>query len=102
VPQRRSFPPRLQIVSLAVAVAIAVRTASIFVGALWNGLHETDPRKAFAREVMYSVSARWIAMQPGNSKISAVIDRVRARFGRPSASHNPTVGPDATRDMQSI
>jgi uncharacterized protein involved in exopolysaccharide biosynthesis len=102
VPQRRSFPPRLQIVSLAVAVAIVARTASIFACALWDALHEADPRKAFAREVMYSVSARWTAMQPSNAKISAAINRVCARFGRPSAPHSPTVTPDPARDMQSI
>jgi len=102
VPQRRSFPPRLQIVFLAIALAIIARMVFVFAQAQWDTLHETDPRKVFAREVMDSVSVRLAAMQPNNSRLRGAMDRVRASFERTPAIDSEPVESEPTRNLQSV
>jgi len=102
VPQRRSFPPRLQIVFLAIALAIIARMVFVFAQAQWDTLHETDPRKVFAREVMDSVSVRLAAMQPNNSKLRRAIHRICARLERPPATDSEPVESEPARNLQSV
>ena len=102
VPQRRSFPPRLQIVFLAIALAIIARIVFVFAQAHWDALHEADPRKVFAREVMDSVSVRLAAMQPNNSRLRGAMDRVRASFERTPAIDSEPVESEPTRNLQSV
>jgi len=58
VPTRKSFPPRMVIVFLGTALAMAAAVTWVFGNALWQGADAADPRKVFAQEVFVTVSAQ--------------------------------------------
>jgi uncharacterized protein involved in exopolysaccharide biosynthesis len=63
VPERSSFPPRLQIVFLGMCLGIAARTAAILLRARWETLDALDPRKVFCSEVWQVLHARSLRMR---------------------------------------
>lgn len=58
VPDKKSFPPRLLILFLGTAFALAMGTTWIFAKATWEQTDSADPRKMFAQEVFTTVKAR--------------------------------------------
>lgn len=58
VPDKKSFPPRLQILFLGTCLSFAAVAAWIFGNEAWRITDAGDPRKVFAREVFSTVSAR--------------------------------------------
>jgi uncharacterized protein involved in exopolysaccharide biosynthesis len=58
VPDKKSFPPRLQILFLGTCLSLAAVAAWIFGIEAWRNTDAGDPRKIFAREVYSTVSAR--------------------------------------------
>ena len=58
VPDKKSFPPRLLILFLGTALALAMGTTWVFAKAVWEQTDSTDPRKMFAQEVFTTVKAR--------------------------------------------
>ena len=63
VPTKRSFPPRMLIIFLGTALAMAVAVAWIYGNRSWHKVDADDPRKIFAGEVFTAVVARlpWIS-----------------------------------------
>jgi uncharacterized protein involved in exopolysaccharide biosynthesis len=58
VPEKKSFPPRLQIVLLGAAFSFAASLAWIFARQGWEEAEECDPQKVLAQEVFHAVRAR--------------------------------------------
>lgn len=57
IPDKKSFPPRLLIISLGTMLSAAMATTWVFGKAAWEQTGSTDPRKAFALEVFSTVKA---------------------------------------------
>jgi uncharacterized protein involved in exopolysaccharide biosynthesis len=58
IPDKKSFPPRLLIILLGTALAFAGAVTWVFGNTVWHETDSDEPRKAFAREVFATVSAR--------------------------------------------
>ncbi len=58
VPDKKSFPPRLVIMFLGTALALALTMVWVFGREMWQGTDARDPRKMFAQEVFSTMSAR--------------------------------------------
>ena len=58
IPDKKSFPPRLLIIALGTVFGLIFGAAWIFGYEVWNKTDADDPRKAFAREVFLTVTAR--------------------------------------------
>jgi uncharacterized protein involved in exopolysaccharide biosynthesis len=59
IPQRKSFPPRLMIISFGTIFVMVLGVAWVIATASWNEVDPRDPRKAFAREVAHKLQARY-------------------------------------------
>jgi uncharacterized protein involved in exopolysaccharide biosynthesis len=57
VPDKKSFPPRLLIMLLGTAWALAMGTTWVFAKTAWEQTDSADPRKLFAQEVFTAVKA---------------------------------------------
>jgi len=57
IPDKKSFPPRLLIMLLGTALAVALATTWVFGKTAWDQTDSIDPRKAFAQEVFSAVKA---------------------------------------------
>jgi len=57
VPQRESFPPRLQIVSLCTSLSLLGAVLVTLGGARWKQIDPSNPGKIFAREMLTGVNA---------------------------------------------
>ena len=57
IPDKKSFPPRLLIMFLGSALAVALATTWVFGKTAWDQTDSVDPRKAFAQEVLGAVKA---------------------------------------------
>jgi hypothetical protein len=57
IPDKKSFPPRLLIMFLGTAFALALATTWVFGKTAWDQTDSIDPRKAFAQEVLTRVKA---------------------------------------------
>jgi len=57
IPDKKSFPPRLLIMFLGTALALAMGTTWVFGKKTWEQTDSADPRKLFAQEVFTTVKA---------------------------------------------
>ncbi len=57
IPDKKSFPPRLGIMLLGTALAVALATTWVFGKTAWDETDSNDPRKVLAQEVFTSVKA---------------------------------------------
>src|SRR5262249_44530894 len=58
IPTKKSFPPRLLITVLGTMLGFAIAATWVLANRKWEGTDSSDPRKAFAQEVLSPVSAR--------------------------------------------
>jgi uncharacterized protein involved in exopolysaccharide biosynthesis len=58
IPDKKSFPPRMLIMLLGTALALAAASSWVFGKTAWEQTDSRDPRKVFAQEVFTTVSAR--------------------------------------------
>jgi capsule polysaccharide export protein KpsE/RkpR len=58
IPDKKTFPPRLLIIFLGTALALAGAVIWVFGKTLWHQTDAEDPRKMFAHEVFSTVFAR--------------------------------------------
>jgi uncharacterized protein involved in exopolysaccharide biosynthesis len=65
VPEKKSFPPRLLVVFLGTVLAFVGGVLFVFSRTQWEGIEDTDARKALALEVYTTVRAR-MAKLPSN------------------------------------
>jgi len=57
IPDKKSFPPRLLIMFLGSALAVALATTWVFGKTAWDQTDSVDPRKVFAQDVFSAVKA---------------------------------------------
>jgi uncharacterized protein involved in exopolysaccharide biosynthesis len=82
VPEKRSFPPRLLIITLGTMLALVGSVTWIFGKQAWDKTAQEDPQKVFALEVMHTVQARlpWATTNGLSSGSMSV--KVWSRFRR--------------------
>ncbi len=82
IPERKSFPPRLLIMTLGALLAFSAGVLWVMGNAAWEETDPQDPRKLFALEVFRTTRARldW-ALQNG-SRLRAVSGRGRSGRGQ--------------------
>jgi uncharacterized protein involved in exopolysaccharide biosynthesis len=81
VPERRSFPPRLQIVATCALLAFVCAAVVTLGRARWEGIEPTDPAKAFASEILRSMNSHMPWAQPNGSRIQGATHRLWIRLG---------------------
>lgn len=59
VPERKSYPPRLMIISLGTIFTLVMCSAWLIAATHWRETDPADPRKMFAQEIFQTVAARW-------------------------------------------
>jgi capsule polysaccharide export protein KpsE/RkpR len=67
IPDKKSFPPRLVIMLLGTAFAVALATTWVFGKTAWDETDSNDPRKVLAQEVFTSVKAGLPRLSPNGS-----------------------------------
>ena len=82
VPGKKSFPPRLVIITLGTLLAITGSVLWVFGMQFWNQTPQEDPQKAFAREVIHSVRARMPWGATNGSGPDSKRSEVSGRFHR--------------------
>jgi uncharacterized protein involved in exopolysaccharide biosynthesis len=62
IPGKKSFPPRLLIMTLGTALALSIGIVCVFASAAWKATDTSDPRKMLAREIFDTVgtSLPWV------------------------------------------
>jgi uncharacterized protein involved in exopolysaccharide biosynthesis len=63
VPEKKSFPPRLVMMLLGVLLALALAIVWVLARARWEETDPTDPRKALAQEVYFTLRAHRLRAQ---------------------------------------
>jgi capsule polysaccharide export protein KpsE/RkpR len=58
IPEKKSYPPRLLIISLGMMLAIAGSVFCVFGKQAWDQTGQEDPNKVLAQEVIHTVRAR--------------------------------------------
>jgi uncharacterized protein involved in exopolysaccharide biosynthesis len=76
VPERKSFPPRLLIMSLCTFLAVAGAMVFTLGHARWAEVDATDPGKILAKEVFQTVNAHMPWATPNGSRVQAATHRV--------------------------
>ncbi len=90
IPERKSFPPRLGIMSLGTFLVLAVSMVWVLGSVRWNEIDPHDPRKAFAQEVARTLKAHVLrASQNGEGSIAAT----QTFWSRLDGRRPPTDGP---------
>jgi uncharacterized protein involved in exopolysaccharide biosynthesis len=88
LPEKRSFPPRLLIITLGTMLAVVGSVSYILGKRVWDQTEQEDPQKAFAQEVIHTVRERlpWVATNgsgPGSMSL-----KVWSRFRRSKEERN--------------
>ncbi|MFI5057419.1 MAG: GumC family protein [Candidatus Acidiferrales bacterium] len=86
VPEKKSFPPRLEIMFLCTFLAFAGATALTLGKAHWEKIDAQDPRKVLANEVLQTANAQMPWAQPNGSRFQAMTHRIWVRRVRRNAS----------------
>jgi hypothetical protein len=73
IPEKRSFPPRLVIVSLGTFLVLGFSMVWVLGSARWEAVDPKDPRKVFVQEVAGTLIARtrWASRNGNASESSA-------------------------------
>jgi len=83
VPQRKSFPPRLQVVSLCVFLSLLAAALFTVGGARWEKIDSSSPGKIFALEVFTGVNSHMPWNPPPNgSRVHALSHWIWSRMDR--------------------
>jgi hypothetical protein len=93
VPEKLYFPPRLIIVILGTVFSFAAALGWIFGNQAWRNIAVSDPRKAFAHEVFFTVSAS-IPFVPKNGSGNHSANGSGRNSIRQDESHRPLSAPE--------
>jgi uncharacterized protein involved in exopolysaccharide biosynthesis len=88
VPEKKSFPPRLLIITLGAVLAIVGSVSWVFGKQSWEQTEREDPQKKFAQEVFHTVRARLPWMATNGSGPGSVSGKVWSRFRRSKEHSN--------------
>lgn len=80
IPERKSFPPRLNIMLLGVFLAFALTVVWILAKAQWDEMDARDSRKEFAHEVAQTINKSMPWATPNGSRFQAATHSVWVRF----------------------
>jgi capsule polysaccharide export protein KpsE/RkpR len=83
VPTRKSFPPRLLIMTLGTVLVFVLGTTWVLANSVWEAVDPSDPRKAVAIEVWADVHAQLPWHGPNGSPNGGAKQWLRNRFHRP-------------------
>ena len=88
IPDKKVFPPRLLIIFLGTALAMAGAVIWLFGNTIWAEIDSQDPRKVFALEVFSTLSARVLPLSQDGSGPYAAVKRFwnQRRDGREDAN----------------
>jgi capsule polysaccharide export protein KpsE/RkpR len=89
VPERKSFPPLLQIMMLCTMLALMGATVFVLGRANWVRVDEAHPGKALALEVFQSVNKRMPWAPPNGSRVQAATHRLWMRLVGQNHSAEP-------------
>ena len=89
IAEKRSYPPRLEIVLLCSCLSLLGAMAWILGQAHWREINTLDPGKVLAQEVLHSVNAKMPWASPNGSRLQAMAHRVWKQFER---QRNPSSG----------
>ena len=82
VPQRKSFPPRLQIVLACATMSLLGAAVFTFFRAKWRQIEPSNPAKLFAGEVFTGVNAHMPWNPPNGSRVHAMAHWIWSRVDR--------------------
>jgi capsule polysaccharide export protein KpsE/RkpR len=82
VPERKSFPPRLEIVASGSLLALAAGVLWVLARAEWDARDTSDAGKIFAQEIFETVEAKMPWAEPNGSRVQALAHRVWVKFAR--------------------
>jgi uncharacterized protein involved in exopolysaccharide biosynthesis len=82
VPEKKSYPPRLLIITLGTTLAIAGSVFWLFGKQAWDQTGQEDPQKVFAQEVIHTVRARMPWAGTNGSSPSSANGNIWSRFRR--------------------
>jgi capsule polysaccharide export protein KpsE/RkpR len=100
VPDKKSFPPRLQIIFLGTALALGAAVAWVFGRQKWQGTDAADPRKVFAQEVFSTVAAGMPVFSQNGSGEHPVNGRVWSWVRRSKVDHFIAASDDDAGDAK--
>jgi capsule polysaccharide export protein KpsE/RkpR len=92
VPERRSYPPRLQVVVLCFCLSQMGAVVWILGKAQWQDTDARDPGKMLAQEVFERVHGVMPWSPPNGSRFQAITHRVWIGLHRPRRSNRPSPG----------
>jgi capsule polysaccharide export protein KpsE/RkpR len=95
VPEKKSFPPRLEIMFLCTFLALAGAVALTLGKAHWEDIDAQDPRKVLANEVFQTANAHMPWAPPNGSRLQAMTHRIWVSRVRRDGSAE---GTEATRN----
>jgi len=90
IPDKRAFPPRLLIMVVGTAFAIAMSAIWVLGKTAWDGTDLKDPRKVLALEVFTTVKARLSQFSRNGSGNHADSERSLSSIRLPSDEHDFT------------
>jgi hypothetical protein len=76
IPEKKSFPPRLEIMFLCTFLAFAGAVALTLGNAHWEEIDAQDPRKVLANEVLQTANAHMPWAPPNGSRLQAMAHRI--------------------------
>jgi capsule polysaccharide export protein KpsE/RkpR len=79
VPEKKTFPPRLLLIILGTALALAVGVTWVYAHAEWEATDPSDPRIIFAREIFDTVGARLTWMSRNGSDPLSIAAEIPSR-----------------------
>jgi capsule polysaccharide export protein KpsE/RkpR len=82
VPERKSYPPRLEILLLCMLSGLAVSIVWVFGQKRWHEAEANNPGKVLATEVFETVNAHMPWTAPNGSRVQAMSHRVWLRLRR--------------------
>jgi uncharacterized protein involved in exopolysaccharide biosynthesis len=82
IPERKSFPPRLVIMTLGVLFSFAIAVVWIVARYQWQAIAPQEPHKALAQEIFATVDKHMPWASPNGSRFQAASHKVWARVTR--------------------
>ena len=93
VPEKKSFPPRLEIMFLCTFLAFAGAVALTLVKANWEEIDTQNPGKVLAKEVFRSANEHMPWAPPNGSRLHAMTHRIWLRLVRQNDSASDVEDP---------
>jgi len=82
IPEKKSFPPRLLIVSLGTLFAVSVSMVWVLGSNRWQEADPQDPRKILAQEVVSTLTAQMPWAPPNGSRFQGMTNQVWVKLVR--------------------